>query len=304
MSDARVTASVLGATGFVGAAVCGALQARGVEVRVVSAPRLSTRSRDLNGLCVDLLDRSIQRDLTRLREQLDGTDVVINAAGLAQATSDGNALYGADALLPGVVAAACPGGARFVHVSSAAVQGRRPVLDESMDHEPFSPYSRAKALGELMVGSRGTCFRPTSVHGPGRPVTRTLVKFCSSPLASVAGPGTRATPQVHVTNVAAAIIFTALVDETIPRIVLQPSEGLTTASLVRHLGGREPRHLPEPLARGLIGLGHLLGSRSARAAGLTRRVEMLWWGQAQSPGWLNARWTAPVGPDAWENLEG
>jgi UDP-glucose 4-epimerase len=295
---------VLGATGFVGSAVCLALRARGVEVRSVVAPRLSTRSRDLNALRADLEDPSVQREITRLREQLVDADVVINAAGLAHAASGGDALYGANALLPGVVAMACPGVARLVHVSSAAVQGRRPILDESMDLQPFSPYSRAKALGELMVGARGTCFRPTSAHGPGRAVTKRLVQLCSSPLASVAGAGTRPTPQVHVTNVGEAIAFTSLTAEPVPSVVLQPSEGLTTGSLVRRLGGREPLHIPESLARELIGLAHLLGSRSGRVAGLTRRVEMLWCGQAQSAGWLDGRWVAPVGPNGWEDLQG
>ena len=103
-------------------------------------------------------------------------------------------------------------------------------------------------------------------------------------------------------NVADAIAFTATTDGPVPPVVLQPSEGFTTASLVRHLGGREPRHIPEALAHRLFGLGHLVGSRSGRASGLTRRVEMLWTGQAQSPGWLDARWAPVVGPDAWKDL--
>ena len=302
MSAAPQTAHVLGATGFVGAAVVRALEARGVAVRPVRAPRLATGARDLAALRVELASAPVQRHLAVLRAELDGADVVVNCAGLAQATSSGDALYGADALLPGVVAAACPAGARLVHVSSAAVQGRRPVLDESTDVEPFSPYSRAKALGELMVGSRGTSFRPTSVHGQGRAVTRTLAGLCASPLASVAGAGTRPTPQVHVANVADAIAFTATTDEQLPPVVLQPSEGFTTASLVRHLGGREPRHVPESLARRLIDLGHAVGARSGRVSGLTRRVEMLWTGQAQSSGWLDTRWAPVAGPDAWEDL--
>ena len=170
------------------------------------------------------------------------------------------------------------------------------------DHQPFSPYSQAKALGELMVGAQGTCFRPTSVHGPGRAVTSTLVRVCSSPLASVAGPGTRPTPQVHVANVGDAIAFTALAADPLPQVVLQPSEGFTTASLVRELGGREPKHLPAVLAGRLVSLGDRVGSRSGLVSGLARRMEMLWFGQAQAPGWLEGRWTAPYGRDKWEDL--
>ena len=35
----------------------------------------------------------------------------------------------------------------------------------------------------------------------------------------------------------------------IPRIVLQPWEGATTASILRDAGRREPVHLPAPLCR-------------------------------------------------------
>jgi nucleoside-diphosphate-sugar epimerase len=294
-------AYLLGAGGFVGTAVADALRARGVEVRGIAAPRLTTRARDLAGLRAELETPRLQAELTRLRDQLADADVVINAAGLARATSGGDALFGADALLPGLVAAAVPDRARLVHVSSAAVQGRREVLDESLDHEPFSPYSQAKALGELMVVPRGTCFRPTSVQGPGRAVTQTLVRVCSSPLASVGGSGNRPTPQVHVANVGEAIVFTACSPEA-PQVVLQPWEGLTTASLVRELGGREPRHVPRLLASGLIRAGYAVGSRSARVAGLTRRMEMLWFGQEQAPGWLDGRWTAPLPRDRWKDL--
>jgi hypothetical protein len=133
-------------------------------------------------------------------------------------------------------------------------------------------------------------------------VTKTLVRFCSSPLASVAGPGTRRTPQVHVANVGDAIAFTALAAEPVPPVVLHPSEGFTTASLVRELGGREPRHLAGFLASSLIRVGYLVGSRSGHVAGVARRIEMLWCGQAQAPGWLDGRWTAPFGRDRWEDL--
>ena len=81
-----------------------------------------------------------------------GVQVVVNAAGLATpGGTDSPALRGANALLPLVVADAADaaGVQRFVHLSSAAVQGHRPFLDESSHVQPFSAYSRSKALGEL-----------------------------------------------------------------------------------------------------------------------------------------------------------
>lgn len=297
---------VLGSTGFVGTAVVEALDRRGALVRRVTGPRLTSDARDLHGLRAALVDRVAVRETERLRDELADCSVVVNVAGLATATSGGhNDLVGADALLPGVVALAMGGRARLVHVSSAAVQGRREVLDESTDVQPFSPYSAAKAWGEALVRERvgdTVCFRPTSVHGPGRTVTRTLARALRSPVASVAGAGDRPTPQVLVANVADAVSYVATTSEQPPPVVLQPWEGLTTAELVRLLGGREPRHVPEFVARAAVASGYRAARWSGGAAGTVRRLEMMWFGQRQEPGWLDARWRPPYGHEAWKEL--
>jgi UDP-glucose 4-epimerase len=298
--------AVLGSTGFVGSAVVDALARRGAVVRRVTAPRLSSDARDLNRLRAGLADPGVVRETERLREDLADCSVVVNVAGLATATAGGDdLLVGADALLPGVVASATPGRARLVHVSSAAVQGRREVLDESAEVHPFSPYSAAKAWGEALVRERAgdtVCFRPTSVHGPGRAVTRTLARALRSPVASVAGAGDLPTPQVLVANVADAVAYVATTSEQPPPVVLQPWEGLTTAELVRLLGGREPRHVPELAARAAVASGYRVARWSSGAAGTARRLEMMWFGQRQEPGWLDDRWRPPHGHDAWKEL--
>ena len=295
--------AVIGASGFVGRAVCVSLRDRGAEVVAVSAPRLTTTARTVAELLDDLETRA--QTVGELRDRLRDVDAVVNAAGLATAGGAGDELFGADALLPGLVASAAPGGARVVHVSSAAVQGSRPSLDESLGHEAFSPYSRAKALGEsvtLRVRPDAICFRPTSVQGPGRDVTRTLVKVASSPLASVAGAGARPTPQVLVENVGDAVAFVTLTEQQPPSVVLQPAEALTAAKLVRVLGDPEPTHPPTPLARSVVRVTGTLGRRSGAFAALSRRLEMLWFGQDQSPGWLQGRWSPPLGREGWERL--
>ncbi|MCD4523762.1 NAD(P)-dependent oxidoreductase [Nocardioides sp. cx-173] len=298
--------AVLGATGFLGSAVVEALDRHGAVTQRVRAPRLSTSARGEALVRGELQRFDLVHEIESLRHLLADCSVVVNAAGLATATAGGNdALVGADALLPAAVAVAAPPHARLVHVSSAAVQGRRAVLDESTEMEPFSPYSAAKAWAEDLVRARAgdtVCFRPTSVHGPGRAVTRTLALALRSPAASVAGRGDRPTPQVLVTNVADAIAHVATTDEKPPPVVLQPWEGLTTAGLVRVLGDREPRHVPEALAQRILALGFRAGTRSGRVAGLTRRLEMMWFGQRQAPGWLDTRWRPPYGHDAWKEL--
>ncbi|WP_141015550.1 NAD-dependent epimerase/dehydratase family protein [Nocardioides sambongensis] len=296
---------VLGGSGFVGAHVVRALERDGVEARIVKSPRLSTSGRDLAAVTADL-DRPERAGVVQeLRERLLGCSAVVNAAGLATATAHGDDLFGANSLLPGVVARALCSDVRLVHVSSAAVQGRRAPLDESEVYEPFSPYSASKVVGEqIMLSSHrnAVCYRPTSVHGPGRAVTERLARLLGSPAASVAGTGDDPTPQVLVENVGDVAKFLALVPSPVPRIVLHPSEGLTTSELVRRLGGREPRHVPVSVARAVIVSARTVGSRSARAAGEARRLEMLWFGQAQEPGWLEGRWSAPQSLEAWKEL--
>lgn len=300
MSAGRV--AVIGASGFVGTAVSAALRDRGLDVVEASAPRLRTRARRLEELRSQAHDLALEDG--PLAAALDGSTAVINAAGIADAAGSGDELFGANALLPGVVAVSAPEGARLVHISSAAVQGTQ-MLDETDAVAPFSPYSAAKALGEeltLRLRPEAVCFRPTSVQGPGRRVTAALVRLASGPLSSVAGEGDRPTPQVLVENVADAIAFVATTTEQPPNYVVQPAEGLTVAGLMRTLGAREPRHVPEPVARLVVAAARRGGARADRVAATARRLEMLWFGQAQRSGWLDGRWQPPVGLPGWQHL--
>jgi UDP-glucose 4-epimerase len=297
--------AVLGASGFVGAAASDALRTRGAVVVPVPAPRLTSAASSVAGLDADLGTPAGKAAVEALRAALEGCDAVVNAAGMASATGHhGPELVGANALLPLVVARARPPGVRLVHVSTAAVQGRRRVLDESLERAPFSPYSESKSLGEEALDDDPdvVLFRPTSVHGAGRDTTRTLVRALSSPAASVAGRGDGPTPQVLVQNVGDAIAFVTLSAEAPPRVVLQPSDQLTVAGLVRLLGDREPLHMPYRLARLVVSAVAALGRLSGPVAGASRRLEMMWFGQDQVPGWLDTRWSPVVGSSGWKEL--
>ncbi|WP_439937487.1 NAD-dependent epimerase/dehydratase family protein [Nocardia sp. N13] len=297
--------AVVGGSGFVGRAVVEAAQARGADVVSVPAPRLTSEASTVAELHRDLERPEVRDAVEALRGRLAGCTAVVNAAGMSAATTSVSPeLAGANSLLPLVVAAARPTGSRLVHVSTAAVQGNRPVLDETDARAPFSPYSTTKALAEECLASEDAVvvFRPTSVHGPGRDVTRSLARVLASPLASVAGAGDGPTPQALVPNVADAITFVTLHEDVPPAIVLHPWEGLTVAELVRRLGGREPRHVPVRLATAAVRAASRLGRHSARMAGESRRLEMMWFGQRQVDGWLRSRWEAPAGLDGWKEL--
>ncbi|WP_349826734.1 NAD-dependent epimerase/dehydratase family protein [Brevibacterium litoralis] len=302
--DERRSVALFGATGFVGRHVARALERRGAEVRPVPSPQVTTTARDTASLAAEAPSHS---GLTaRLVEEVAGASVVVNAAGLATPTGGADdGLYGANALLPSLLSRVSDEvGARFVHVSTAAVQGRARVLDESTTVHPFSPYSASKALGERMVLAHPghVVFRPTSVQGAERRVTASLRRIARSRLASVASPGTDPTPQVHVDNVADAIAFTALSEDPPPAIVLQPADGLTTASLLEILGGHRPIRVPRVFARGVVAGLFGAGRIAPRFTGIARRVEMLWFGQDQAPGWLDGRWEPVVGRAEWEAL--
>lgn len=292
---------VVGAHGFVGSAVMDRLRAEGQTAAAVSAPRLSSSARTVHHLLERA--RDLESVIDYLADSFAGADVVVNAAGLAAPDgSDQDALVGANALLPVLILSAAErtGVQRVLQMSSAAVQGSVDCLDETPRSEPFSPYSFSKALAETALrreldrdGEPGTVMpqlvilRATSVQGPGRPTTQRLVSFASSPASSVAGDGSAHTPVTSVEALAELAVTLGGHAGQIPRIVVQPWEGATTASILRDAGRREPAHLPAPLCRAAVGAGYLV-SRAAgsRWHGAVRRLEVTWFGQRQVPGWV------------------
>jgi len=304
------TVAVIGATGFVGSAVVGALEERGHVVRTVASPRLRTSLTSPEGL---LAAAQSPPELEMLARELEGVDAVVNAAGCPDASSlDEEMLLGANALLPAVVALAAVRASvpRLVHVSSAVVQNDIRVLDESEDLRPFSPYSTSKVAGEQVLRHvheedlEVIRYRPPSVHAPGRRVTRMVARIASSPLATVARPGDQPTPQALLANVGDAVAHLATTPTAPNGVVVHPSEGVTVQRLMRDLsGGREPLRLPRFLATFVVRTAKVLGRVHRPTAANARRVELLWLGQGQAPSWLTQDgWQPVAGPNAWRAL--
>ncbi|GAB4099741.1 NAD-dependent epimerase/dehydratase family protein [Sinomonas halotolerans] len=298
---------LFGASGFVGSGITAELAARGIAHERMRAERLATGARDAAGILREAHDAEAAGGglVRRLADAIPAGAVVVNAAGLAAPDSpDGDSLYGANALWPAVLALACAraGASRLVHLSSAAVQGERAVLDETWEASPFSPYSRSKALGEhaleaLLPGLPAgllSVVRATSVQGPGRRTTASLARVASSPLASVAGRGDAPSP---VSSLAALAQFTVDVALAAPGqvLVLQPWEGMTVRSVLAAAGGREPLHLPAWMCRAAVRTGYALsGLAGGRLHGAVRRAEVMWFGQGQTPGWAEANGVVPM----------
>lgn len=297
---------LLGATGFVGSAIRRAAEHDGHEVVVVSSPRLTSASRTPTALAEESQTALSEHPL----HELDDCEAVINAAGAASPGSElDDDLLGANALLPALVtrAMARVPGRRLVHISSAAVHGSASTLDEASPVEPTSPYGTSKLLGETaarLCAAQSVdlvVYRPTSVHGAGRALTRSLAGFSRSRFASVARPGNLPTPQVLVENVASTAIF--LADATTsrpPETVLHPWEGVTTGALLQGLsGGAAPRKVPATTARALVGVAKRVGRVRPSVLAHARRLEMLWFGQSQTPGWLDRH--GPVQARSWQD---
>lgn len=287
-----MTWSVVGGSGFVGGAVLTRLLETGGTARPVRAPRVASSARTPPEITADA-DR--HADVVHaLAQELGGSTVVVNAAGAASPKSgEAPELTGANALLPVLIARACAaaGVHRLVHLSSAAVQGHRPVLDESAETAPFSPYSRSKALGEESLAQFASgdleivSVRATSVQGIERPTTAALARLGASPLASVASPGTAPSPLTSVDALAELVRQVGLHEGPVPRVVLQPWEGMTVRSVLEATGGT-PLVLPAPLCRLILRAGYGVSALlKERLHGSIRRVELMWFGQDQVTGW-------------------
>lgn len=312
-SEAPRTAAVLGASGFVGAAIVEALSQQGWSVRAVKAPRLHLAAEHADGRT---LSEAFDTDVKHLALLLMGADVLVNAAGDPNASSGSlTDLLGPNGALPVVAlrAASRAGLERFVHVSSSVVQGDAKVLDSTVDTHAFSPYSVSKAAGERWVQAEAanlvqphvTIYRPPSVHARGRAVTQKIAALARSPFSSVAGKGEAPSPQALLENVGGAVAFLATSTNLPPLIVHHPWEGLSSGDLLRALGGREPHHIPMSVARAAVRAARALERVAPMVAPNRRRMELLWFGQGVAPSWLeDAGWTPPSGPGAWAGLGG
>jgi nucleoside-diphosphate-sugar epimerase len=310
---------VLGASGYIGSNLVRVGSESGVDVSPVQKVWVSPIAGGGRGDARGVARRWRRANEEAFRRQvsaLEGFEVVVNAVGTADPrAADSDELFAANAVQPAVLAHAAQlaGVRRLVHVSTAAVQGRRDPLDETAVHQPLSPYGRSKAAGEralLDAADHGTeappevvVYRPTSVYGDGRPATRSLARLAARlPLMPVAGGPDRPVPVALADNVMLGIVFTATSPDALG-IVLQPWEGITARNLLELFGAR--RTVPVPPSLVDVALAPLAATAGAvpKLVSRLRWLELVLQGQGvRAEKLLAAGFEPPCGLDAWRAL--
>ena len=304
--------AVAGSGGFVGSAVVSEARRRGLEVVPILSPRLHCSPADSPSDHVRSWMEREARTRDALVESLGGVDVVVNAAGLATPECRAvPALFGANSALPGLLActAAEAGVRRMVHVSSAAVQGRRHRLDETPLTAPVTPYGDSKARGEAFLLERRleapneiAVYRPTSVQGVDRGMTRQLARLARLPAIPSCQRGQVPLPVTLIENVAAGILHVCTA-QACPSIVLQPWEGLTVRSLLACFGSGRIVGIPRAMASSALTVLWTGGRLLPAVAAVGRRLELLVFGQEQdAKALVDLGFSPPSGLDGYRHL--
>jgi len=280
------TVAIVGGTGLVGRA-CASRIVQHYNVKTVAAPRLEYSGPNAPPSVIEAA-LSNTDVIATLSASFEGCTAVVNASGLAAPLAPASAvLSGANALTPATIgiAAARAGVRRLIHISSAAVQGRRRVLDDSANLEPATPYGCSKALGESTLEALRTdypaleivIYRPTSVLFPERDVTRHLGRTLRRKVVPIAGTGDAPQPFILPQQLASAVML-LLNHDSPPARCVHPMEGPTVSQLVRGLG-RPWLVLPIPLVVFRIAAAILRMTRVSSAGGIARRIELFALGQ-------------------------
>jgi nucleoside-diphosphate-sugar epimerase len=269
-----VNVFVTGGTGFVGAHLVRALQARGDRVTcLVRRPELAERLgwRDVRLVRGDLNDASA------LLQGCEGAELVFHVAGKIVAR---NALEfmatNRDGTANVLEAAQEHGVSRFVLVSSLAAAGPTTVghpIDETRRPAPVTDYGRSKLAAEVLVRAMPfpwTIVRPPVVYGEWDRGTLKIFQLARGPVAPVFGDGSQELSVIHAADLARALVVAGTSPAAQGRVYFASHSAATTSrdlmlACARALGVSPPKIIPMPplVARAVLwtvgSLAHLAG---------------------------------------------
>ena len=255
-----------GATGFVGAALCGALRARGFTVRgAVRSLHSSVAASSVEPVAVGNLDAA-----TDWSSALAGVDCVIHCAARAhvmhETEADALAAYrsvnvdGSRRLAEQAVAS---GVRRLVYLSSIKVNGEQTALgapflfsDAPAPEDPYgvSKWEAEQALWAVAAntGLEVVVVRPPLVYGPGaKGNLARLLKLVRSGVPLPLGAVHNQRSLIGLDNLACLLIrcvdHPAAAGQT---LLASDGEDVSTSDLLRHMAaglGRRARLLPVPV---------------------------------------------------------
>ena len=257
------------ASGFVGSSIVARLNAEGISVGPIEAPRLATRALDVDSIINEA-------------DQLEGIIDSPQKPSLARrSSSTQQASQHPTCRIYPARRRKRPASRRDCHrrpahrraasstFSSAAVQGPRLVLDDSEETNPFSAYSFSKALGEEalldltdFLEEHPNCapelciLRATSVQGRGRRTTELFAKIASSPShpLRVQAPASPRSPACKPSQNSWSC--SAPSPASYPPSCYSPGKAQPSPPHPWMLVARHPHRLPEWLCRAAIKAGY------------------------------------------------
>ncbi len=210
---------VVGANGFIGAAIVTALARAGIAVRGVvrAADKFASRFPEAEPVEMDLRHPSAQNPDT-WKSVLAGVDAVVNAAGVLQPRREGDA-WAVHDLAPDALFAACEvaGIKRVIQISAVGIEEGRTV------------FARSKRSGDEKLMARDlhwTVLRPTVVVGDGSYGGSSMLRAIAAfPLVTpVIGDGETPLDFIHTNDLAHAIVGLLQTDGA-KKAILEPASG-------------------------------------------------------------------------------
>ena len=273
-------AFVTGGTGFVGAHLVQALQARGDDVTCLV--RSPAKALALGWTGVRIVRGDLD-DADALTAGCTDADVIYHVAGRIAARSLAEFLAanrdGTRRLQDAAVRSSRS--PRLVLVSSQAVGGpnaRGAPIDESVPPAPVTDYGRSKLAAEEVV-RMGTgpwvIVRPPVVYGERDPETLKLFRMARLGIGAVFGDGSQELSLIHAGDLAQALIAAGTHAAASGRTYYAcHPEVLTARALVLAIGRAEGKipaivPVPGPLARGALWAIGSLAALAGRASILT-----------------------------------